>query len=134
MLKITMNNPATLHPPVGPYSQVARVQGSQLVFIAGQTSVDLNGNVVGEGDFWAQCKQVYANVEEALRGGGATWANVVHFTNYLVNPDDLPTLGKFRATFFPQVFPHGYPPNTLLYVHRLLRTEYLLEVQAVAVL
>jgi enamine deaminase RidA (YjgF/YER057c/UK114 family) len=134
MPEIMMTNPPTLHAPVGPYSQVAKVHGSQLVFIAGQTSIDVHGNVVGEGDFWAQCKQVYSNVEEALKGGGASWANVVHFTNYLINPDDLPTLGKFRATFFPQAFPHGYPPNTLLYVHRLLRKEYLLEVQAIAVL
>jgi enamine deaminase RidA (YjgF/YER057c/UK114 family) len=134
MVEIRMNNPNSLHAPVGPYSQVANVKGSQLVFIAGQTSVDVDGNVVGKGDFWAQCTQVYANVEAALAGGGATWANVVHFTNYLVNPDDLPVLTKYRATFFPKVFPHGYPPNTLLYVHRLLREEYLLEVQAIAVL
>jgi enamine deaminase RidA (YjgF/YER057c/UK114 family) len=134
MLEIKMYNPNDLHPPVGPYSQVATAGGSKLVFIAGQTSCDIDGNVVGTGDFWAQCKQVYANVEAALRGGGATWANVVHFTNYLINPDDLPTLGKYRATFFPGVFPHGYPPNTLLYVQRLLKKEYLLEVQAIAVL
>lgn len=134
MLEIKMRNPDDLHLPVGPYSQVATAQGSKLVFIAGQTSCDKSGNVVGAGDFWAQCQQVYANVEAALKGGGATWANVVHFTNYLINPGDLPTLGKYRATFFPQVFPHGYPPNTLLYVHRLLKEEYLLEVQAIAVL
>ncbi|MBV8453228.1 MAG: RidA family protein, partial [Deltaproteobacteria bacterium] len=54
--------------------------------------------------------------------------------SYLINPDDLPTLSKYRATFFPKVFPHGYPPNTLLYVHRLLKEEYLLEVQAIAAL
>ena len=58
-----------------------------------------------------------------------------NFTNYLINPEDLPTLGKYRATFFRGVFPaHGYPPNTLLYVQRLLKKEYLLEVQAIAVL
>jgi enamine deaminase RidA (YjgF/YER057c/UK114 family) len=133
MFEIRMNNPETLHAPVGPYSQVVIAKGCQMVFIAGQTSIDVHGKLVGEGDFWAQCKQVYANVEAALKGGGATWENVVHFTNYLVNPDDLPTLGKFRATFFPQAFPHGYPPNTLLYVNRLLKKEYLLEVQAIAV-
>ena len=134
MLEIKMNNPDTLHAPVGPYSQVATVKGSRLVFIAGQTAAGADGNLVGEGDFWAQCKQVYANVESALKGGGASWGNVVHFTNYLVNPEDLPTLKKFRDTFFPQAFPYGYPPNTLLYVHRLLKKEYLLEVQAIAVL
>ena len=63
------------------------------MFLAGQTSSDIDGNVVGTGDFWAQCKQVYANVEAALKVG-ACWGNVVHFTNYLVNPEDLPTSGS----------------------------------------
>ncbi len=36
--------------------------------------------------------------------------------------------------FFPKAFPDGYPPNTLLYVGRLLRTEFLVEVQAIAVI
>ena len=134
MSEVKMTNPGDLHSPVGPYSQVAVVSGSKMVFIAGQTASDKQGDLVGEGDFWAQCEQVYANVEAALRGGGAKWENVVHFTNYLINPDDLLTLGKFRATFFPKAFPHGYPPNTLLYVPRLLKKEYLLEVQAIAVL
>jgi enamine deaminase RidA (YjgF/YER057c/UK114 family) len=111
MLEIRMNNPKTLHAPVGPYSQVATVKGSQLVFIAGQTSVDVDGNLIGKGDFWAQCKQVYANVEAALKGGGATWASVVHFTNYLVNPDDLPRLANIEQPSSRMSFRMGIRPT-----------------------
>lgn len=134
MFNIEMTNPTKLHKPVGPYCQVAKVKASEYVFLAGQTSTDEEGRTVGIGDFEAQCKQVLANVEIALQSVGATWSNVVHFTNYLVSPDDQPKFVKFRLSFFPKVFPKGYPPNTLLYVHRLLRSEFLLEVQAIAVI
>jgi enamine deaminase RidA (YjgF/YER057c/UK114 family) len=134
MFEIKMVNPDKLHAPVGPYCQVSTAKASQMVFLAGQTATDRDGNVVGAGDFEAQCRQVFANVETALRSVGAGWRNVVHFTNYLVNPEDQPKFVKFRMEFFPKAFPEGYPPNTLLYVGRLLRTEFLVEVQAIAVL
>jgi enamine deaminase RidA (YjgF/YER057c/UK114 family) len=59
---------------------------------------------------------------------------VVHFTNYLINRDDQPRFVKYRMTFFPQIFPNGYPPNTILFVDKLLNKEFLVEVQAMAVL
>jgi enamine deaminase RidA (YjgF/YER057c/UK114 family) len=134
MFEIKMVNPEKLHAPVGPYCQVATAKASQFVFLAGQTATDHDGNVVGAGDFEAQCRQVFANVETALQSVGAGWRNVVHFTNYLVSPEDQPKFVKFRMGFFPKAFPDGYPPNTLLYVGRLLRTEFLVEVQAIAVI
>jgi enamine deaminase RidA (YjgF/YER057c/UK114 family) len=134
MFEIKMVNPEGLHAPVGPYCQVAAAKASQFVFLAGQTATDHDGKVVGAGDFEAQCRQVFANVETALQSVGAGWRNVVHFTNYLVDPDDQPKFVKFRMGFFPKAFPDGYPPNTLLYVGRLLRTEFLVEVQAIAVI
>jgi enamine deaminase RidA (YjgF/YER057c/UK114 family) len=134
MLEIRMSNPETLHRPVGPYCQVSRVKSSELVFIAGQTATDINGALVGAGDFEAQCQQVFGNIEAALRSVGATWSNVVHFTNYLVDRDDQPRFVKYRLGFFPQIFPNGYPPNTILFVDKLLHKEFLVEVQAIAAL
>jgi enamine deaminase RidA (YjgF/YER057c/UK114 family) len=134
MFEIKMSNPENLHNPVGPYCQVARAKASEFIFLAGQTSTDRDGKLVGPGDIEAQCKQVFANVETALQSVGATWRNVVHFTNYLVNSEDQPKFVKFRLGFFPTVFPGGYPPNTLLYVERLLHREFLVEVQAIAVI
>lgn len=134
MFEIKMVNPEKLHAPVGPYCQVATAKASQFVFLAGQTATDHDGNVVGAGDFEAQCRQVFGNVETALQSVGAGWRNVAHFTNYLVSFEDQPKFVKFRMGFFPKAFPDGYPPNTLLYVGRLLRTEFLVEVQAIAVI
>ena len=132
MVEITMSNPATLHKPVGPYCQVSRVKASEFIFLAGQTAIDHDGNIVGIGDLEAQCRQVFANVEAALKSVGAGWGNVVHFTNYLVNREDQPKFVKCRLEFFPKIFPNGYPPNTLLFVDQLLRKEFLVEVQAIA--
>jgi hypothetical protein len=58
----------------------------------------------------------------------------VHFTNYLVKREDLPGYVNYRKGVFPKWFPNGYPPNTLLFVDKLLREEILLEVQAIAAL
>jgi enamine deaminase RidA (YjgF/YER057c/UK114 family) len=134
MAEIKMLNPKNLHHPVGPYSQVSRVKTSELIFIAGQTATDVNGKLVGAGDLEAQCKQVFANVEAALQSVGATWSNVVHFTNYLVHRDDQPKFVKYRLGFFPTVFPNGFPPNTILFVDELLHKEFLVEVEAIAAL
>jgi enamine deaminase RidA (YjgF/YER057c/UK114 family) len=134
MVEIKLMNPDTLHHPVGPYSQVGKVTASQYVFLAGQTAIDRNGKIVGAGDFEAQCRQVFANVEAALRAAGGDWGNIVHFTNYLTSRDDLPKFVKYRQGTFPTMFPQGYPPNTLLFMDRLLRDEFLLEVQAIAAL
>lgn len=132
MAEISMFNPTDLHHPVGPYSQVSRVSASHFVFLAGQTATDVNGNTIGADDFEAQCRQVFANVEAGLRAVGAGWGNVVHFTNYLVTHDDLPMFVKYRSQVFPTWFPKGAPPNTLLFIDKLLRKEFRVEVQAIA--
>jgi enamine deaminase RidA (YjgF/YER057c/UK114 family) len=133
MIEIKMSNPDGLHRPLGPYCQVSRVKASEFVFIAGQTAVDKDGKLVGAGDLEAQCKQVFSNIESALQSVGAGWTNVVHFTNYLINRDDQPSFVKYRLGVFPKMFPNGaYPPNTILFVEKLLHKEFLVEVQAIA--
>ena len=133
MVAIHMSNPDDLHHPLGPYCQVSRVKASEFVFIAGQTAVDKHGKVVGVGDLEAQCRQVYSNIEIALKSVGAGWSNVVHFTNYLVNREDQPHFVKYRLGVFPRMFPNGaYPPNTILFIDKLLNKDFLVEVQAIA--
>jgi enamine deaminase RidA (YjgF/YER057c/UK114 family) len=133
---IKMFNPDTLGKPLGQYSHIARVRGAgELLFIAGQIAVDKAGNLVGADDFDAQCRQVYANVETALKAAGGGWGNVVQFTTYLVHSQDVPKLRAFRQREFSKFFPNGaYPPNTLIIIDRLVNESYLLEVQTVAAL
>jgi enamine deaminase RidA (YjgF/YER057c/UK114 family) len=135
MPDINIVNPEALAKPMGQYSHLARVKTSELLFIAGQLAGDKDGNIVGAGNFDAQCRQIFANIEAALTSQGAGFANVVQFTTYLVNPQDIPKFMQFRLREFPRLFPNGvYPPNTLLIVDRLVQEPFLIEVQTVAAL
>ncbi len=135
MPDIKILNPDTLGKPLGQYSQITRVKASELLFIAGQLATDRSGKVVGADDFDAQCGQVFANLEAALTSQGASFANVVEFTTYLVHSQDIPRFMTWRLREFPRLFPNGaYPPNTLLIVNRLVQEPFLIEVQTVAAL
>lgn len=135
MPEIKFENPDALGKPLGQYSHMARVKASEYLFIAGQVAVDKAGNVVGADDLDAQCVQTFANIAAALASQGASWANVVEFTTYLVHSQDIPKFMKFRLREFPRMFPGGaYPPNTLLMIDRLVGEAFLIEVKVIAAL
>src|SRR5229473_2320583 len=135
MPQITIHNPEALGKPLGQYSQITRVKASEFLFIAGQVATDRSGKTVGADDFDAQCRQVFANIEAALKSQGASFANVVEFTTYLVHSQDIAKFMAYRLREFPHLFPSGaYPPNTLLIVDRLVQEPLLIEVQTVAAL
>ena len=126
MPNIQMLNPENLGKPIAPYSNVARVKASEFLFIAGQVGTDKDGKTPT--DFEGQCAAVFASQ-------GASFANVVEFTSYLVHSQDIAKFFQYRTREFPRLFAGGaYPPNTLLIVDRLVREEFLLEVAAVAAL
>lgn len=135
MPDIKIQNPDVLGKPLGPYSHIARVKASEFLFIAGQVAADRGGKLAGADDFDAQCRQVFANIEAALKSQGASFANVVEFTTYLVHSQDIAKFMQFRLREFPRLFPNGvYPPNTLLIVDRLVQEPLLIEVATVAAL
>jgi enamine deaminase RidA (YjgF/YER057c/UK114 family) len=135
MPEITIHNPDVLGKPLGQYSQITRVKASEFLFIAGQVATDRGGKLVGEADFDAQCRQVFANIDAALKSQGADFSNVVEFTTYLVHSQDISKFMQFRLREFPRMFPSGrYPPNTLLIVDRLVQEPLLIEVTTVAAL
>jgi enamine deaminase RidA (YjgF/YER057c/UK114 family) len=133
MADIKILNPDGLGKPLGPYSQVARVKASEFLFIAGQVGTGPDGKTGG--DFDAQCTLTFANIGAALASQGASFANVVEFTTYMVHSQDIPKFMAWRAREFPKMFPNGaYPPNTLLVIDRLVQESLLLEISAVAAL
>ena len=135
MPEITFHNPEALGKPLGQYSQITRVKASEFLFIAGQVAAAKSGACVGKDDFDAQCQQVFANIEAALKSQGAGFANVVEFTTYLVHSQDIAKFMAFRLREFPRIFPScAYPPNTLLIVDRLVQEPFLIEVHTVAAL
>ena len=113
---------------------MTRVKASEFLFIAGQVGIK-PGADKAPADFDAQCAQVFANLGAALASQGASFANVVEFTTYLVHSQDIAKFMAYRTREFPRLFTGGaYPPNTLLMIDRLVREEFLIEVSAVAAL
>ena len=134
-MNMQIYNPETLGEPLGQYSHITRVKSLEFLFIAGMLSADKDGNIVGAGNFDAQCRQVFGNLEAALKSAGAGFDNIVQFTTYLVHSQDIQNFMAFRLREFPAMFPSGsYPPNTLLIVDRLVQEPFLVEVQAIAAL
>ena len=114
------------------FSQVVVASGSRTIYVAGQVSIDERGAVVGAGDLGAQTTQVMRNVGLALAAAGAKFSDVVKITTYAVNykPADRAVIGKARSPFFAG----GPPPaSTLVGVSALASPEWLIEIEAVAV-
>ena len=131
----TLINPEGVHPPVGSYHHMARVKASELLVMAGQVSVDIDGNMVGEGDIAAQTRQVYKNIGNLLKSAGASYANVIEFTTYIVGREQVQKYLNARLEIFKELFPNGdYPPNTLLIISGLVKEEILLEIATTAAL
>jgi len=131
---VKYSNPSGLAKPLGAYSHVARAKGFELLFIAGQVALDEAGELVGKGDFAAQTRQVFVNLGRALEAEGLGFENVTKFTTYLVHSQDVETFMAMRKELFAKIYPGGeYPPNTLLMVDRLVGEQFLIEIEAIAV-
>jgi enamine deaminase RidA (YjgF/YER057c/UK114 family) len=125
-------NPKGAAPAQGLYSHATRVDGGPLYFVAGQLAVNAAGDIVGKNDFAAQFDQVFQNLADVLKALHASFDDIVKFTTYLVSEQHLEIFMKKRAEYFPTVFTGSdYPPNTLLTVKRLVKEDFLFEVEAI---
>jgi enamine deaminase RidA (YjgF/YER057c/UK114 family) len=130
-LTIERHNPAALPTPET-YSQVVTAEGKHLVFVAGQVAVDREGNLVGDGDLSEQLRQASRNLKAALEAVGAQPADIVKITTFVVNhrPEYLPIIADARRRELGDV----RPASTLIGVQALARPEFLVEIEATAVL
>jgi len=112
------------------YSHVVEVRGGRTLYIAGQIALDPEGKLVGAGDFRAQIKQVFANLNARLQEAGASFKDVVKLNYYLADASDLQALRETRDSYVNRDAP---PASTLVVVKQLVRPEYLCEVEAIAV-
>lgn len=122
-------NPWTWQDRFG-FSQAWRVDGAEtVVFVAGQGPVSPDGELVGDGDFEAQVRQTFANLETVLDRAGASLASLVKLTVYLTDIGTLREYGRLRAELLP-----GPPPaSTAVEVRALAIPGMTIEVEAIAV-
>lgn len=129
--EIKIYNPDGLAKPLGKYSHCARAKGGETVYVAGQVGVDREGKLADGLD--RQVRQTFANLREALGSAGAGFQNVVKFTTYLVDAQDIPVYMSAREELFRDIFPTGvYPPNTLVVCAGLVKPEIRIEIEAIA--
>jgi enamine deaminase RidA (YjgF/YER057c/UK114 family) len=120
--------PQSLWDPQSRYSQGVVVEPRRLLFIAGQTAVDSAGNIVGQGDIEAQTSMILQNIKAIVEEAGGSLTDLVATTAYVTGADHLNGFYKARREFFKEAL----PTSTTVIVKGLARSEYLVEIQAVA--
>ena len=119
-------SPETL-PPTRGYSQVVKVGNT--VYIAGQVGITIDGNVISKDDAVAQARQIWQNLEAAVKSAGGNLENIVKTTSYVTDITHSAAARQVRA----ELFPTNPPTSTLLVVSQLASPEYLMEIEAIAV-
>jgi enamine deaminase RidA (YjgF/YER057c/UK114 family) len=124
-------NPDGLPKP-GVYTPAVTARGGKTIYVSGQVSQDGAGNLVGKGDLLAQTEQVYRNLKTALAGAGATFNDVVKLNVYVVNfkLEHRDLLQSVRSRYASKDNP---PASTLIGVQALARADFLVEIEAIAV-
>jgi enamine deaminase RidA (YjgF/YER057c/UK114 family) len=111
------------------YSHVVMGTG-RFVAIAGQLALDEQGRPVGEGDPAAQARQVFENLRRCLAAARATFDDVVKLTYFVTDMAHMPAIRAARAEHIPD---DRLPAASAVRVAGLVRPEFLLEVEAFAV-
>ena len=107
----------------------AGVKVGDTIYLSGTVAFDSDGNVIGEGDVYAQAKQIFKNIEEALSCAGAEMSDVVKITTFLTDMSAYGEFGRART----EAFPAGVPASAAYATPALIKPELLVEVEAVAV-
>ena len=126
-------NPAGLESPVG-YAHVAKITGGTVVHVAGQAPFDVNGQVVGKGDFLAQFAQVMSNLKTAIEAVGGKPDQYAVLTIYVTELEAYWNNTKALGAAYRAVFGKHFPAVTLVEVKRLYNRDCLLEISGVAVI
>lgn len=115
-----------------PYEPFRLAQGyrvGDLLFISGQAAIDQSGQIVGVGDFEAQAKQTFENLDRVLRAGGSSLRNVVKVTIFLTDMTNFDAIVKLRGNWFTA----PYPADTIVEVRSLYSPDAMIEIEAIAV-
>jgi enamine deaminase RidA (YjgF/YER057c/UK114 family) len=112
------------------YSQGIKVSGAQnILFIAGQVAYDDKGNPAHRGDFAAQARAVFQAVKAQVEAGGGTMQSIVKINTYLTDIRHRADLVPIREEFLGK----KGPASTLVAVAALAQPDWLIEVEAIAV-
>ena len=113
-----------------PFSLATRTTGTRLVHVSGQVAQGPDGQTVGRGDIEQQTVQVLENMQALVGQAGGTLADVARIVVYLTEREHLPTVMEVRRRYFRE----PYPATTAVIVAGLANPEWMVEIEATAVL
>ena len=121
--------PGVWDPPT--YHQAVKVTGAQTVlFVSGQVAYDKDGGVLHRGDFKAQAREAFRAIKALVEAQGGTLDQVVKLNTYVVDV-------RYRADLVPvreEFFGKKGPASTLVQVAALAHPDWMIEIEAIAVL
>ncbi len=129
MAREYINPPDIAPPPANLYNHVVKVGST--VYIAGQVPRGMDGKAAHVGDPEAQIRLVWANLEKAVEAAGGTLNDIVKTTTYVVGADTGAKIRPARQELLPA---EGRPTSTTVVVAGLADPDFLVEVEAIAVI
>src|SRR6202171_4707183 len=120
-----------LRQPSGHFSHATMIAArGRLVFISGMTARRADGTIAGIGDIEAQTRQVCENIKAAVEEAGGTLDDVCRVDVYVRNMEHFDLIHKVRREYFKP----PAPASTIVEVCKMPSPEYLIEINAIAVL
>jgi 2-iminobutanoate/2-iminopropanoate deaminase len=120
--------PDVFNSPV--YAQGIRVTGAQtILFLSGQVAYDQQGGVLHRGDFKGQAREAFRAMKSLVESAGGTMDSIVKLNTYMTDIRYRVDFGPIRQEFFSKS-----PAATLVEVSALAHPDWLIEIEAIAVL
>ena len=116
--------------PFGIFSSAAWQPEGRVLHISGHVSQDVDGRTVGVGDIEVQTRQVLKNIQGVLAAVNGTMDDIAKVTVFVVDVGHVESIHRVRAEFFTR----PYPASSLVQVAGLIDGEWLIEIEAVAVI
>jgi enamine deaminase RidA (YjgF/YER057c/UK114 family) len=132
MSKHVINPPELFNSLQYGFSQIVVSTGTRQVHISGQVAWDANEQIVGKGDLAAQTIQSFKNLDLAMQKAGGTLADIISLRIY-ISESVINETRPVREGLH-QFFPDNPPASTWIGVPSLANDEFLIEIEAFAVL
>ena len=129
----TIINPPTLAPPIG-FSHGVLISGGHMLFLAGQTGSNAEGQIIAPGDLVAQYEQTLRNLQTVVESAGGKMQDITKLDIFIRDREDylaqLQPLGIVHRSFFGSY----YPATALFEVSAFFQNETLVEIEGLAVI
>ena len=99
-----------------------------MIYVSGQTAINMQGEVIGVGDFDAQAAQTFENLQAVLRAGGSDLSKVIKVTIFLKDMGNFEKMVALRKKYFSP----PYPADTIVEITGLALPELEIEIEAMA--